>query len=373
MPNAIDYSDKIWWMPKFSSGPKGGGGGGGQGMMNLLKMASYASMGAEANAADLARDTAKVDALNAVAESKPTTSAPVPKPEPKQTGWLQNAARGYRISMEPEMKAQQLQVQGMELKNKMTMLAMDGTIADQQAFSTLSDELVQNPDILSDPSIMSRFKTPQFQAVVGKMVDMNTRSLATKTKLADMTMFTKKLATLDPKDRAAIQNITPNPDGAPSPMQWQALSLAEEQKIASLKNQRTAAEIEAKLRGDVVTTTVTDKGVTETFRPAPGSSQSFKPEAPIDYPNGAKLIHVSPQRWQYIAPGGVSKEMSAEQLRAIAKDLMAKDENDPVAAQIMQKLSDESAKQIGTKAVSPTSTATPQRVLRYNPATQRIE
>lgn len=370
MPNAIDYSDKIWRMPQFSSGPRGGGG---NGMMNFLKLASLSSMGAEANAADLAIDTAKVDALNTVAESRGSKSAPVSKPEAKPSGWLQNAVRGYRISMEPEMKARQLEVQGMELKQKMATLAMDGTIADQQAFSTLSDELAVNPEILGDPGIMSRFKTPQFQAVVGKMVDMNTRSLATKTKLADMTMFTRKLATVDPEDRAAIQSMEPNPDGAPSPMQWQALSLVEERKQVALQNQRAAAAIEAKQRGDVVTTTVTDKGVTETFRPAPGSSQSFKPEAPIDYPNGAKLIHVSPQRWQYIAPGGVSKEMSAEQLRAIAKDLMAKDENDPVAAQIMQKLSDEAAKQIGTKATPSTSTATPQRVLKYNPSTGKIE
>jgi hypothetical protein len=64
-----------------------------------------------------------------------------------------------------------------------------------------------------------------------------------------------------------------------------------------------------------------------------------------EFDDGSKLIHVSPNRWQYIK-GGVTKGMSTGQLMALSKSLTDLDPQDTTAATINESLKTEAIQQV---------------------------
>ena len=70
-----------------------------------------------------------------------------------------------------------------------------------------------------------------------------------------------------------------------------------------------------------------------------------------EFDDGSKLIHVSPNRWQYIK-GGATKGMSTSQLMAISKSLKDLDPKDATASTIDEALKSEAVQQVrGVKGV----------------------
>jgi hypothetical protein len=64
-----------------------------------------------------------------------------------------------------------------------------------------------------------------------------------------------------------------------------------------------------------------------------------------EFDDGSKLIHVSPNRWQYVK-GGVTKGMSTGQLMALSKSLTDLDPKDTTAATINEALKAEAVQQV---------------------------
>lgn len=105
-------------------------------------------------------------------------------------------------------------------------------------------------------------------------------TIAGKMALQNGSTFIKELAAIDdPEAQAAITNMSPGKNGLPSPEQWQALGLAKATALQKKENARTQAELDAAQRGDVATTTVTDKGITTKYAPPKAGTSSDSPYA----------------------------------------------------------------------------------------------
>ena len=163
----------------------------------------------------------------------------------------------------------------------------------------------------------------------------------------DLTQFNTRLSKLPPDARAAIQGMSDDPrTKLPTAMKWTALGLAEQSEQIRMQNDKTAAELEAAQRGDVETTRVTSRGVESIYKPAPAGAASQMGEPTVkELPDGSKLIHVSPNRWQYVK-GENKKEMSTGQLMAISKSFKELDPNDATAKAIDEHLKTEAQSQI---------------------------
>jgi hypothetical protein len=155
------------------------------------------------------------------------------------------------------------------------------------------------------------------------------QSLANKILVDDAKMFNTRISTIDPEDRAEILSMSNNEDGTISADRWKALNMAEQRLKLRKENQAKQAEIEAMQRGDQVTTTITDKGVTRNFKPAPAEKPDTTDAEPttkdlgdgttLAWMPGSKSIHV-------IKKTGEKQPISAYTLFQIGKGL--KDQGD---------------------------------------------
>lgn len=371
MPPAYDYSDKIWWMPDFSQDS-------GQGISNLLSgfMSGYNV------AKERKTETAKVDALNEVAESDGSTSAPVARPP---GNWFTDTIKGYtgipawqQEQADPifdiKKRGAQVQLQGAELGVRAKQLELDGTAHDQQLMGQVMADINKNPNYLNELPGPIPFKTPQYQQVFDSMMLQNSRSLANRAKVADIAEFNKKVAGLSPENRAFVQKISPNKDGSPSPAQWQSLNLAEQTDQAAAENKAKLAEIEALQRGDTVTTTVRDSGaVTQTYRPPSASSQPVVPQE-MTLSDGTRIVsNPKTGSFKIIAKTGEQKDMTSKQLMDITKALKEDRPDDPLVKKIEDFVLSQAAEQVERTTTTPTAPAPSSKVLKYNPQTGRIE
>lgn len=238
-----------------------------------------------------------------------------------------------------------VEFQGKMLENKLKTLALTATLQDQRTMETLMDGLAANPNLINEMEAPPVFKTPQYQGVFNKLSEFNRNSMITKTRLADATSFTKRLSALDPEDRAEIQGMEGNKDGSVGSMQWKALGFAEERSKVAKDNARALAEIEALQRGDVPTTTVTDKGVSTTFRPAPKTSTDTTPKT-LDIGDGTKLAWVPGGKTLHVIKGEKTEEFTPFQMSSIAKTL---DDKDPRKKQIIDFLANTAVSQAAPK------------------------
>jgi uncharacterized protein involved in copper resistance len=141
------------------------------------------------------------------------------------------------------------------------------------------------------------------------------QSAAAKIAVKDSSDFIKALGQVDPETRAQIKSMQTNKDGTPSQMQLQALGLAQETEKQSKENEKTQAEIEAMQRGDHVTTTVTDKGVTKRFvPPKPDKSASSEPVELKEQDIGGKKFIVNPKTGRFVEANKSDKEITVQEL-----------------------------------------------------------
>lgn len=210
--------------------------------------------------------------------------------------------------------------------------------------------VADNPNWLVDPQtapgVGNWLKSKVQEATVQK------NSLQGQIAIKDSTDFLKRLQTIDPTSRAAIQGMSPNKDGSISAMQWQALGLAEQSTQAQKDNAALQAGNEATARGDVPTTVVGPKGVTTTYKPATAQTGANAGPQEMVLSDGTRL------EWM---PGGKSihvisankkdeKDMTTTQLESLGKSLLAYDSKDTYGVAIMHFLGKSAVKQISKSA-----------------------
>lgn len=259
---------------------------------------------------------------------------------------------GFRQGMEQRFKSDLIkyaeQKQSLEELNK---AIKTNKVAQELAGASTPEEtwdvVSKNPQWLADantaPFVQSYLKT---QTDVAR-AEVN--SIQGKTKIADITNFTKRISNIDPADRAAIQSMSANPDGSISANQWNALGLAEERSVVAKENQRKIAEIEALNRGDVPTTVITDKSISTTYKPA---AKESSPKT-LDIGNGNVIAWVpGGNTLHVIKSNGQKQEFTPAQLSAIAKGM---DDEDPRKKEIMDFLGNRAVNQITPKTNSTSS------------------
>lgn len=147
------------------------------------------------------------------------------------------------------------------------------------------------------------------------------------------------------------------PQAFPSETNWKALGIAEQALAQRRENEKTLAASEAEARGETPTTTISDRGVTTTYRPSSVKPENVEPQTKVLkdgtilawMPNG-KTIHV-------IRPSGEKKELTPSQLLAIGKALDA--QGDPDASKLISAAKEGAMAKIApksTQAAAPKST-----------------
>lgn len=109
-------------------------------------------------------------------------------------------------------------------------------------------------------------KTSWGEKVLNDTRVRDSASIAKTAAVSDLHNYSKDLAAIDPTSRAAIQGMTPNKDGTPSAMQWESLNLAKQSMAVEGDNARMETEIQARARGDDVSTTIGPKGTSITVK-----------------------------------------------------------------------------------------------------------
>lgn len=274
-----------------------------------------------------------------------------------------NRAAGVRDEKEMmDYKTALINRQQQQLATKLQPVAQALSAANTPAEAW--DIASKNPQWMADPQtgpFVENFLQTQEKVAAAEL-----SSIAGKAKIADTTDFAKKMSEILPEDRAAIKTMQPNKDGTPSAMQWQALSLAEERANVRRENEATVAEIDAELRGDTVTTTVTDKGVTKTYKPAPIAGQAVMPKEAV-LSDGSKIV-VNPKTgaFKFIAKDKKEKEFTGPQLLAISKHLKSVDDDDENAKKIDEFLALHAVEQITPKTNAPAKGSTTKSGLKYS-------
>lgn len=255
------------------------------------------------------------------------------------------------------------EIQGEGLRAKSEALVLQSTAEDQRAMASLMESMSINPNYLAETKTPPVFKTPQYQRAFDGMRDMHSASLVTKSKAADVALFSQKIATILPEDRAAIQGMEPNRDGSISSNQWQALNLSEQRMRAAAENDRARAEIVAMQRGDVPTTTITEKGVTTTFKPATTPTED-KPPKTLDLGGGTTIAWIPGSKALHVIKDGKKQEYTPFQMASIAKGL---DDKDPRKKQITDFLANTAVEQATPKAAAPDAAPATDKVRMLSP------
>lgn len=279
------------------------------------------------------------------------------------------------LTFRKQMVEQQQKEQNALIASKLTPVAnaFSGVQSPAQAWEIVS----KNPQWMADP-IQGEF-VDKILKTQNDIAKAEISSLQGQMNTADTTDFMKRLATIDATDRAAIRAMSPNKDGSVSQMQWQALGLAEERSKVHAENERKMAEIDAMARGDEATTTISDKGVSTTYKPAPPAKKDTTSEEPVTktldngttlaWMPGSKAIHVITQK-------GDKYEMTPQYLLNYSKEL---DKDNPNKKIIMDLLGTEAVNQLSsrTNKTAPKSLDTPlntdRKILKYNVQTGKVE
>lgn len=148
------------------------------------------------------------------------------------------------------------------------------------------------------------------------------RSVGSQILVKDAADFNKRVGTIDPASRAAIIGMSKNPDGTIAPMQWKALSAAEEAAALQKENARKMAEIEALERGDQQRTVISPTGVTKTFTPTKPEEVAGGEPLTKTLPSGQTLAWMPNSKALHIInPKGEKENATAYQATQLAKFL----------------------------------------------------
>lgn len=268
--------------------------------------------------------------------------------------YLQKQSQNHQdaVIQQQEDRADELQSR---IATKMAPIAhqLAGADTPEAAWKVVS----QNPQWLVDPEtapgVTGYLKTQTQVATAEK------NTVAGQLAIKDGTDFVKRLGGIDPTSRSAIQSMNKNKDGSFSPMQWQALGVAEAFARTQSDNAKSQAEIDAMGRGDAATTVIGPKGITTTYKPptttnqanAEPNTKTLSDGTTLAWMPNGKTIHV-------IKKNGEKKELTPMQLLSIGKTLDAN--GDPDASNIIQAAKQGAMKQIAPKpAAAPASATAP--------------
>ena len=250
---------------------------------------------------------------------------------------------GQKLGMEKQQQQINLQSGLLGLQQQKQVLALnDVKLRNQTVDSTVI------PNWLKDhPTWQSRQDaggyptalTPEWETKIDKVRIADTQSVQQRVVLSGVSEFTKRVNDLSKSDPIAGSQFAPYIGKVPPPVVLQALGVAEQAMGVRQQNEKDQAALDAQSRGDVATTTINDKGVSTSYKPAPANSgtSQFKPEQPISLQGGAQLIHVSPNRWQYVK-GDTKTDLTPDQKRNIAREILALDAKDPRGLKILDEL-----------------------------------
>lgn len=204
--------------------------------------------------------------------------------------------------------------------------------------------------------------SPQWQKQLTDLKLRDSQSVQAKVAVSAANAFSKRVTDLSKTDPSAAGQFAPYIGKAniPSTIQ-QALAVAEQTAQLKAQNQREQAAIDAQARGDVPTTKITEKGVETTYKAPTAASKtsSFTPDEPIKLSDGSQLIHVSPNKWQYVK-GNNKTDLTSEQKRNIAHELLNLNPKDPRGLTILNELADMAQnKKQPTATPQPASTNAP--------------
>lgn len=192
--------------------------------------------------------------------------------------------------------------------------------------------------------------TPEGESQLAQVRLRDASSVQQKTAIAAVGDFSKRINALSAVDPTAAGQFSPYIGKAnPSPTILQALNVAEQAAALKKQNSIAQATADAQARGDLATTTITDKGVSTSYRPAPAVKNTSE-EAPktlalgngvtVAWMPGGKTLHV-------INSDGKKTAYTPFQLQSIAKGL---GDTDPKKKQIMDFLSNSAVNQISTSS-----------------------
>lgn len=304
-PNAFGY------MPSFPEGSDG--------------LSSFISGYMGAKQAGVAEGKPPVDAAG-----KPT-GEPAPKPSffNRFTTGFNNApgvrAQGADPMFQEKLAGKAVEIQGNQLSNKIKLQMLTDTLEDQRTFGEFQDSIKNDPTILSTGELPA-FKTPQYRMAASQQQLMYSRGVLMEKNKQIILSHQKGLAELagmDPQSYAAISAM-PDINGLPSPEAMGALGLAKERMAVQRENEKALAEIEALQRGDVPTTTITEKGVSTTYKPAAKEVVDTPPKT-MNLEGGTTLAWVPGSKSLHVIKDGKKEELSTYQLSGIAKGLPDKD------------------------------------------------
>lgn len=228
------------------------------------------------------------------------------------------AMQNQRVNLASGLLSLQQQEQGLEMGQLKIQQMSQGS-------SEVHDWMTQSQ---GDPVWMVNHPytgtNPMAESAIGKAQVAASKSVMVKKAMEDTVMFNKRIASLPPDSRAAIQGMSNDPKtGLPTPQKWQALGMAEAAEQQRLANIAEAQRLEGIASGAAVTTRVTPKGGVETTvrQPAP------KPGMGEEQPQTKTLSDGTIMAWMprgntiHIIKGSDSKKMTPNQLMALSKAL----------------------------------------------------
>lgn len=210
--------------------------------------------------------------------------------------------------------------------------------------------------------------TPEGQSQLAQVRLRDAQSVQQKVAVAGVSEFSKRVDALSKSDPMAGSQFAPYIGKVPPPEVLQALGVAEQTLGVRQQNQKEQAALDAQARGDVATTTITDKGVSTTYKPAlVDKTLNSEPKfttieggVQLAWVPGGKTLHV-------IQPSGKKQVLTPVQMKNIASGL---EDKDPRKKQIMDFLANQAVGQFSKPALDTTNAP---KIRKYNPDTGLIE
>lgn len=262
----------------------------------------------------------------------------------------QSIFQGAKLGMEREqhtlnMASGLLQLQGQEEAlslNKMKTKALS------QDMNAIPKWLQEHPTWESrQDSQWPTALTPEFDKRLNEIRVTDARSVQAKAATEAVGAFSKRVNELSKSDPLAAGQFAPYVGKAnPSPTILQALSVAEETAKVSAQNKKDLAALEAERRGDLATTTITDKGITTSYKPKPPAPADATPKT-MTLDGGSVLAWVPGGKTLHVINGKKKTELTPNQLQNISKGLP---DDDPHKKQISDFLANSAMEQVAPKS-----------------------
>lgn len=301
--------------------------------------------------------------------------------------WLQDQVSWYRESGErstQNLVQSYFQGANLALKQQESQLGIASGVLDLQSkqqaldlnkfkIASLSKDMEDIPRWLQEhPTWESRQNaewpmavTPEWEKRLDSVRVNDSRSIQAKTAVESVHAFSGRVAALGKSDPLAAGQFSPY-IGKPnvSPDILTALSFAEESVKVAQENKSRLAEIESAKRGDVPTTTISEKGVSTTYRPAPSKPTDETPKT-MTLDGGTTLAWVPGSKAIHVIKDGSKQEFTPFQLSSIARGL---DSKDPRKKQITDFLANTAVAQTTPKTDTPAAVApAAEKVRMLNP------